>query len=96
MAGIKQMKWATRKLSEKKQYTVCINKEGLFSVAVVTALGMLNKDNRTLETVQDDYAVLTLNMDIKQKAAIELALSDYLVAMEVNDEEPEKRSIVWK
>lgn len=73
-----------KKLNEKKQYTVCICKEGLFSVAVVTALGMLNKDNRTIDTVHDDYAVLILNMDMKQKTAIELALSDYLVSMNVN------------
>ena len=73
-----------KKLNEKKQYTRCICKEGLFSVAVVTALGMLNKDNRTIDTVHDDYAVLILNMDMKQKTAIELALSDYLVSMNVN------------
>lgn len=84
------------KLNKKKQYTVCINKEGLFSVAIVTALGMLNKDNRILETVHDDYAVLKLNMDIKQKAAIELALSDYLVAIETDEETNAMKAVVWK
>lgn len=84
------------RLNEKKQYVVCICKEGLFSVAVVTALGMLNKDNRTIDTVHGDYAVLILNMDMKQKTAIELALSDYLVSIEVNDDEPELRSVVYK
>ena len=84
------------KLSEKKQYTVCINKEGLFSVAVVTALGMLNKDNRTLDVVHKEYAVLILNMDTKQKAAIELALSDYLIAIEVDESPKEAKAVVWK
>lgn len=84
------------RLNEKKQYTVCICKEGLFSVAVVTALGMLNKDNRTIDTVHGDYAVLILNMDMKQKTAIELALSDYLVAIDVNEDKPELRSVVYK
>lgn len=85
------------KLTKKKQYTVCIDKEGLFSVAVVTALGMLNKDNRVLDCVNNNYAVLILNMDMKQKAAIELALSDYLVAIDV-DEEPKAKvkAVVWK
>lgn len=96
MAGIKSMKWVTRKLDEKKQYTVCISKEGLFSVAVVTALSMLSDDNKTIDCVHEGYAVLILNMDIKQKTAIELALSDYLVAMDVNDEETDTKSTVWK
>lgn len=73
-----------KKLNEKKQYTVCICKEGLFSVAVVTALSMLDNSNKTIDCVHEGYAVLILNMDMKQKTAIELALSDYLVSMDVN------------
>lgn len=84
------------KLNKKKQYTVCINKEGLFSVAVVTALGMLNESNRILETVHNQYAVLKLNMDVKQKAAIELALSDYLVAINADEETNAMKAVVWK
>ena len=84
------------KLTEKKQYTVCINKEGLFSVAAVTALSMLHKDNRTIDWVDSKYAVLILNMDMKQKAAIELALSDYLVEIESDEVKPELKAVVWK
>ena len=84
------------RLNEKKQYTVCICKEGLFSVAVVTALSMLNENNKTIDCVHEGYAVLILNMDMKQKTAIELALSDYLVAIDVNEDKPELRSVVYK
>lgn len=79
------------RLTEQKQYTVYILKKGLFSVAVVTALSMLREDNKTIDYVDDKYAVLILNMDMKQKAAIEIALSDYLVEM-VTDE-PKKKAI---
>ena len=84
------------RLNEKKQYTVCICKEGLFSVAVVTALSMLNENNKTIDCVHEGYAVLILNMDMKQKTAIELALSDDLVAIDVNEDKPELRSVVYK
>ena len=84
------------KLNEKKQYVFIINKEGLFSVAVVTALSMLSKENRTLECADNDYAVLILNVDMKQKAAIELALSDYLIQMDIDEEKPELKAVVYK
>lgn len=82
------------KLNKKKQYTVCINKKGLWSVAVVTALSMLDESNKTLDAVSKDYAVLILDMDMKQKAAIELALSDYLVSIDCNEEPKAKTNIV--
>ena len=84
------------KLNEKKQYVFIIDKEGLFSVAVVTALSMLSKENRTLECADNDYAVLILNVDMKQKAAIELALSDYLIQIDIDEEKPELKSAVYK
>lgn len=77
------------KLTEKKQYEVCIYKEGLFNVGVITALGLLSEDNRELYVVTDSYAGLILNMDIEQKTAIELALRDFIVTIKCNDEEPE-------
>lgn len=75
----------TKMVNKKKKYIVCIRKEGLFSVALITALSMLNDNNKTIDCVEGSYAVLTLNMDIKQKTAIELALSDYLVEMVVDN-----------
>ena len=84
------------KLNEKKSYYVQMKKEGLFSVAVVTALSMLSKENRTINYVRGEYATLFLNMDMKQKAAIELALSDYLISMDVDEDKPELRAVVYK
>ena len=84
------------KLNEKKSYYVQMKKEGLFSVAVVTALSMLSKENRTINYVHGEYATLFLNMDMKQKAAIELALSDYLVAIDVDEYKPELKAVVYK
>ena len=84
------------KLNEKKSYYVQIKKEGLFSVAVVTALSMLSKENRTINYVRGEYATLFLNMDMKQKAAIELALSDYLISMDVDEDKPELKAVVYK
>lgn len=84
------------KLNEKKSYYVQMKKEGLFSVAVVTALSMLSKENRTINYVHGEYATLFLNMDMKQKAAIELALSDYLIQMDIDEEKPELKAVVYK
>ena len=84
------------KLNEKKSYYVQMKKEGLFSVAVVTALSMLSKENRNINHVRGEYATLFLNMDMKQKAAIELALSDYLISMDVDEDKPELKAVVYK
>ena len=84
------------KLNEKKLYCVCMSSEALFNVAVITALNLLSKDNRAISCVEGDYAVLFLNMDARQKAAIELALADYLVAFELDESDEDLRAAVWK
>lgn len=84
------------KLNEKKRYYVCINKKGLWSVAVVTALSMLDDKNKDLNCIHGEYAVLYLTMDMKQKAAIEVALSDYLIQMDVDEDKPELKAVVYK
>ena len=74
----------TKTLNKKRRYAVCMDQKGLFSVAVVTALSMLNDKSKIIDCVEGGYAVLLLDMDIKQKTAIELALSDYLVSINAN------------
>ncbi len=84
------------KLTEKKQYVVCICKKGLFRIAVTTTLSLLDDSNIELNAVHGDYAVLILKMDIEQKTAIELALRDYLISIECNEEHTGFNSMVYK
>ena len=84
------------RLKEKKQYEYIIDKEALFNVGVITALGLLDKSNRELMAVTDDYAELTLFMDMEQKAAIDLALRDFIEKVIVVEEPKQVKTMVWK
>ena len=84
------------KLKEKKQYEYIIDKESLFNVGVITALGLLDQSNRELMAVTKEYAELTLFMDMEQKAAIDLALRDFIVKVIVVEEPKQVKAMVWK
>ena len=84
------------RLKEKKQYEYIIDKEALFNVGVITALGLLDKSNRELMAVTDEYAELTLFMDMEQKAAIDLALRDFIEKVIVVEEPKQVKTMVWK
>ena len=84
------------RLKEKKQYEYIIDKEALFNVGVITALGLLDKSNRELMAVTDEYAELTLFMDMEQKAAIDLALRDFIEKVIVVEEPKQVKAMVWK
>ena len=64
-------------LKKKRRYGLCLRNEAIFNVGVITALGLIGKENRKILDANDTYIKIELIMDVEQKAAIDLATRDY-------------------
>lgn len=83
---------------EKKEYLVVMKEDALYSVGIMALIGTLSRENRLLYSVEmcnhEAYIVWSLNLNKKQKIALEETAKDYITHFSLREENI--RQVVWK